>query len=180
MEDNDWALTGAKDRKRRIVNSLFLDPAALNAHNIKLKEKYDRVYDNERRWELYADEEGYDLLVVAFGTMARVCKTAIDETREEGHRVALFRPITINPYPFPECRQAMDAIRGAGRVLTIELNMGQMIHDVKYAAEGTREVEFYGTAGGIVPSPDQVADRIRRMLRPETENTTAVEQIEGV
>jgi 2-oxoglutarate ferredoxin oxidoreductase subunit alpha len=180
MEDNDWALTGAKDRKRRIVNSLFLDPAALNAHNIKLKEKYDRVYDNERRWELYAGEEGYDLLVVAFGTMARVCKTAIDETREEGHRVALFRPITINPYPFPECRQAMDAIRGAGRVLTIELNMGQMIHDVKYAAEGTREVEFYGTAGGIVPSPDQVADRIRRMLRRETEDTTAVEQIEGV
>jgi 2-oxoglutarate ferredoxin oxidoreductase subunit alpha len=180
MQDNDWALTGAKDRRRRIVNSLFLAPETLNAHNVKLKEKYDRIYDNERRWELYAGEEGYDLLVVAFGTMARICKTAIDEVREEGRRVALFRPITLNPYPYPECRQAMDAIRGAGRVLTVELNMGQMVYDVKYAAEGSREVDFYGTAGGVVPSPDQVADRIRQVLRPETEDTAPVEQTEGV
>jgi 2-oxoglutarate ferredoxin oxidoreductase subunit alpha len=180
MKENDWALTGSEGRPRRIVNSLFLTPETLNEHNIKLKKKYDRIKENERRWELYNGEGGYDLLVVAFGTMARICKTAIDEVREEGHRVALFRPITLNPYPYPECRQAMDAIRGSGRVLTVEMNMGQMIFDVKYAAEGSREVDFYGTAGGIVPSPDQVADRIRRMLERTPEGSTAVEQTEGV
>jgi 2-oxoglutarate/2-oxoacid ferredoxin oxidoreductase subunit alpha len=159
-KDNDWALTGRTGRARRVVNSLFLAPEQLLQHNIRLKEKYDRIRANEQRWEL--DEDGpSDLLVVAFGTMARICKTAIDELRQEGLRVALFRPITLNPYPYEACRAAMNAMPSRSRVLTVELNMGQMVHDVKHAAEGSRVVEFYGTAGGIVPSPDQVAEKIR-------------------
>jgi 2-oxoglutarate ferredoxin oxidoreductase subunit alpha len=164
LAENDWALTGSEGRQRRIVNSLYLTPEDLHAHNVKLKEKYDRVAENEKRWELYNGEEAYDLLLVAFGTMARICKTAIDEVKAEGLRVALFRPITLNPYPFEACREAMDSIREQGSVLTIEMNMGQMVYDVKLAAEGTREVEFYGTAGGIVPSPDEVAGKIREAL----------------
>ena len=81
-----------------------------------------------------------------------------------GHRVALFRPITINPFPYAACREAMDGIAGGGPVLDIEMNMGQMIQDVKLAGEGSRRIEFLGTAGGIVPSPAEVADRIRAVL----------------
>jgi 2-oxoglutarate/2-oxoacid ferredoxin oxidoreductase subunit alpha len=164
FKDNEWALTGKGARPRRVVNSLFLAPEQLHQHNIHLKEKYDRVRANETRWELDDDGGPYDLLLVAFGTMARICKTAIDEVRREGLRVALFRPITLNPYPHEACRGAMDAMPASGAVLTIEMNMGQMVHDVKFAAEGSREVEFYGTAGGIVPSPEDVAQKIRHAL----------------
>ena len=165
LKDNDWALTGSEGRKRRIVNSLYLSPEELHAHNIKLKAKYDLVAENEKRWELYNGEEEYDLLLVAFGTMARICKTAIDEVKKDGLRVALFRPITLNPYPFEALREAMDGIVDTGTVLTIEMNMGQMLYDVKLAAEGTRQIDFYGAAGGIVPSPDQVVAKIREALK---------------
>jgi 2-oxoglutarate ferredoxin oxidoreductase subunit alpha len=165
FRENDWALTGRKDRPRRIVNSLFLAPEDLQGLNIKLKEKYDRIERNEQRWELDG-EAPYDLLLVAFGTMARIAKTAMAEVRREGLRVALLRPITLNPFPYTACRAAMDAMPAGGRVLAIEMNMGQMIYDVKYAAEGSRQVGFYGTAGGIVPSPTMVADEIRRVLEP--------------
>jgi len=164
LADNDWALTGRQDRKRRIVNSLYLSPELLHQHNVHLKEKYEEIERNEPRFELWNAEEPYDLLVAAFGTMARICKSAIDELRAEGLRVALFRPITLNPYPHAALRAAMDALPAGGRVLTVELNMGQMLQDVKFVAEGTREVAFYGTAGGIVPSPDLVADRIRALV----------------
>lgn len=164
FKDNDWALTGKQGRPRRIVNSLFLAPEELHQHNIHLKEKYDRVHANEKRWEHDAAGGPYDLLLVAFGTMARICRTAIEEVRAEGLRVALFRPITLNPYPYEACRAAMDAMAPGGHVLTVEMNMGQMVHDVKHAAEGSRHVGFFGTAGGIVPSPDQVAEKIRAAL----------------
>jgi 2-oxoglutarate ferredoxin oxidoreductase subunit alpha len=164
LKDNTWALTGRKDRPRRIVNSLYLSPETLFQHNIHLKAKYDEIERNEQRWELYQAEQPYELLLVAFGTMARICKTAIDELHKEGRRVALFRPITLSPYPYEACRSAMNAMPTASKVLTVEMNMGQMVWDVKHAAEGSREVLFYGAAGGIVPSPDMVASRIRELL----------------
>jgi len=164
FSDNDWALTGCEGRERRIVNSLFLSPDQLFQHNIELKEKYDRITQKEQRWELFNCDEPYDLLIMAFGTMARICKTAITELKDEGIHVGLFRPITLEPFPYDACRAAMDGIRSDGPVLTVEMNMGQMIYDIKLAAEGTRRQEFYGTAGGIVPSPDQVADKVREFL----------------
>lgn len=162
MAENDWALDGCAGRERRIVNSLYLTPEENYAHNIKLKEKYDRVAANEQRSELYGDD--YDLLLVAFGTMARICKSAIDEVAHEGLKVALFRPITISPFPVDACRAAMDKLPEGGKVLDIEMSMGQMIDDVRLVAEGTRKIEFLGRAGGIVPSPDEVAEKIRELL----------------
>ncbi len=164
LAENDWSLSGAKGRPRRIVNSLMLSPEDLYQHNIKLKAKYDRIRQEEQRWELYNGDEPYDLLMVAFGSMARIAKTAIDDLSAEGLKVALFRPITLNPFPYAACRAAMDAMSGSGRVLTVEMNMGQMIHDVKHAAAETRTVEFAGTAGGIVLWPDKVATKVREML----------------
>jgi len=162
--DNNWALTGRRGRARRIVNSLFLSPEALHQHNVKLKEKYDEIERREQRWELYNAEEPYELLVAAFGTMARICRTAIDEVRREGRRVALFRPITLSPFPYRACHAAMGAMPATASVLTVEMNMGQMVFDVRHAAEGSRRVEFHGLAGGLVPSPDAVAAKIRELL----------------
>jgi len=163
MAENDWALTGCEGRPRRIVNSLYLNPEENFAYNVRLKEKYDRAAREEVRFERYGDERP-DLLLVAFGTMARICKSAIDDLRREGLKVGLFRPITLNPWPFAPCRAAMDALPEGAKVLDVEMSMGQMIYDVKLAAEGTRKIEFYGLAGGLVPSPDQVAERIRALL----------------
>jgi 2-oxoglutarate ferredoxin oxidoreductase subunit alpha len=164
LKDNNWALTGCEGRARRIVNSLYLTPEVLHEHNIKLKKKYDLVASREKRWEVYGGDGDFDLLLVAFGTMARICKTAVDELKEEGLRIGLFRPITLNPFPLEACRKAMDSVLADGPVLTVEMSMGQLVQDVKLAAEGSRSVDLYGTAGGIVPSPDQVADRIRGLL----------------
>ncbi|MHC4821726.1 MAG: 3-methyl-2-oxobutanoate dehydrogenase subunit beta, partial [Planctomycetota bacterium] len=167
MADNDWALTGCEGRERRVVNSLYLDPEELNAHNKHLKAKYDLIAEKETRFELDAGEEPADLLLVAFGTMARICKSAIAQVREEGLRVALFRPVTLNPFPYDDLRRAMDSLPTDARVLDVEMNMGQMIYDVRLAAEGSRSIEFHGSAGGVVPSPDDVAARIHEMLSME-------------
>jgi len=164
LRENDWALTGADGRKRRIVNSLYLSPEDLNEHNLKLKRKFDEITKNEIRYELFGAEEGYDLLVIAFGTMARIVKTAIDEVKQEGHKVALFRPITVSPFPYGALREAMDALPEGKKVFNVEMSMGQMLEDVKLSCEGTREIVFHGTAGGVVPSPDEVADKIREIL----------------
>ncbi len=96
--------------------------------------------------------------------MARIVKTAIDEVTEEGRRVALFRPITVKPYPYGELREAMDRLPEGGKVFDVEMSMGQMLEDVRLAAEGTRELVFHGAAGGVVPSPDEVAAKIREIL----------------
>jgi 2-oxoglutarate ferredoxin oxidoreductase subunit alpha len=164
LAPNDWALTGCEGRASRVVTSLILDPEALDAHNRHLKAKYDAVTDAEQRWEVHGGEHGYDVLVVAFGTMARICKSAIDELAAEGLRVALFRPITLWPFPYAALRAAIDALPPDGRVLDVEMSMGQMIEDVRLAAEAVRPIDFHGTAGGVVPSPDDVAQRVRQVL----------------
>jgi len=163
--DAGWALTGCEGRPRRVVTSLYLSPDALFEHNRKLAAKYEAVAAREARYEIVGARP-CDLLVVAFGTMARIVKTAVDEVAREGLRVALFRPVMISPFPHAALRAAIDALPPDGRVLDVELSMGQLVTDVKLANEGARPVEFLGTAGGIVPSPDEVAERLRAILRP--------------
>ncbi len=153
LNPGDWALTGAKDRKKRLVNSLYLDPKECNRINLELKAKYDLIASREQRFELYNCDEPYDLLVCAFGMMSRICKTAIDELATEGRHVGLFRPITLNPFPYQACNQAIQSVN---RVLVMEMNMGQMREDVQLAAEGLAPVDFAGTAGGLVMSPEEV------------------------
>ncbi len=164
MGETDWALTGCEGRERRVVNSLYLAPEDLDAHNRKLKAKYDLIAEREVRHEVYGEAEEATVLVVAFGTMARIVKSAIDDLQAAGEKVALFRPITLKPWPYGAAREAMDALAPDAPVLTVEMSMGQMIDDVRLAAEGSRRIEFLGAAGGVVPSPDQVAARIREIL----------------
>jgi 2-oxoglutarate/2-oxoacid ferredoxin oxidoreductase subunit alpha len=161
LDPGEWALTGCKGREKRIINSLYLDPIECNDINLKLKAKYDLIAKHEKRWEEYNCEKPYDLLVCGFGMMSRICKTAIDELREEGLNIGLFRPITVNPFPYEACGKA---IRKAKRVLVLEMNMGQMLQDIKMAAEGSRPIDFFGTAGGVILSPDESIEKMLESL----------------
>ncbi len=170
LDPGDWALTGCKGRKKRIINSLYLDPIECNDINLKLKAKYDLIAKKEKRWETYNCDKPYDLLICSFGMMSRICKTAIDDLAEQGIQVGLFRPITVNPFPYEACRKAMDK---AKRVLVLEMNMGQMLEDIKLAGEGSKEIDFFGTAGGVVLSPDESLLKMRKSLRKIPKATKA-------
>ncbi len=157
-----WAATGCDgSRSTNIINSLFLDPEELERHNVKLKAKYDTMVRDEVRVASYFDDADYDVLVVAYGTVARVCSTAIEDLREQGVRAALIRPITLFPFPYARVRAAAERARS---VLVVELSCGQMIEDVRLALEGTRPIHFYGRQGGMLVSPDEVAEKLRSLV----------------
>ncbi len=157
-----WATTGAKDRKRNIAHSLFLDPESLEENNHVLAKKYERWHEEEVRVSFYNLDHDPKLVVVAYGTMARICSTAIDELKKEGIEVGLVRPITL--YPFP-----VDAVakhgRAIGNVMSVEMSMGQMVEDVQAAVGPDIHVDFFGRTGGIVPSPDEVANAFKAKLQ---------------
>ena len=157
----DWATTGCKDRDPNIITSLWLDAEILHELNLRLKRKYDEVEEKEVRYEEYNCEDEHDLLIVSYGTMARICQTTIDKLKDEGVNVGLFRPITLWPFPYEEVAKACQR---AKHILCVEMSMGQMIEDVKLALKGSKDVAFYGTAGGIVPSPTDVREQVDKLL----------------
>ncbi|MCU0662932.1 MAG: 3-methyl-2-oxobutanoate dehydrogenase subunit VorB [Myxococcota bacterium] len=158
LKPGDWALTGCVNRKPRIITSLYLDAMDLHNHNVHLKKKFAVITEHEQRHEAYNCDGEYDVLVTAFGMMARMCKTAIDTLAAEGIQVGLFRPISLKPFPYEACKNAM--LKGK-RVLDVEMNMGQMIEDVKLAGLGARQIDFFGRAGGVIPSVEEVMNEIR-------------------
>ena len=162
-----WATTGCDgSRPTNIINSLFLDPEELERHNVKLKAKYDRMIADEVRFDGYRTDEDYDVLIVAYGTVARVCSTAIDELREAGTKVAMLRPITLFPYPYEAVREA--ALK-ASSVLVVELSAGQMIEDVELALARSRPVHFLNRMGGMLVSPDEVVAKVAAILDGSSE-----------
>ena len=157
-----WATTGAKGRKRNIAHSLFLDPEALEKNNHVLAAKYEQWQKDEIRYVTYNLDNNPKLLVVAYGTMARICSTAIDELKEQGVEVGLFRPISL--YPFPSAA-ICECARKVGKVISVEMSMGQMVEDVQAAVGHDIHVDFFGRAGGIVPSPDEVVQALKARLQ---------------
>jgi 2-oxoglutarate ferredoxin oxidoreductase subunit alpha len=155
----DWVTNGAAGRRPRVVKSLHLCPEDLEAHNRHLQAKYRAIEAAEVRWagELLEDA---DLVIVAYGTAARVARTAIRRAREGGLRAGLFRPITL--WPFPSAALAELASRARG-LLVVELSAGQMVEDVRLAVEGRTPVTFHGRTGGMVPSPDEVMFALRHL-----------------
>ena len=162
-----WATTGCDgSRPTNVINSLFLDPNELEQHNFKLTEKFDTMVRDEKRYETYGAEEDYDVLIVAYGTVARVCSTAIDELSEERIAVAMVRPITLFPYPYEAVREA--ALK-ANSVLVVELSAGQMIEDVALALARSRPIHFLNRMGGMLVSPDEVVAKIKAILKGSSE-----------
>jgi 2-oxoglutarate ferredoxin oxidoreductase subunit alpha len=167
LEPKTWATTGCDgSRPTNIVNSLFLDPEKLEQHNIHLKAKYDRIVADEVRFATYGTDEDYDVLIVAYGTVARVCSTAMEELREGGIKVALVRPITLFPFPYEAIRET--ALK-AGSVLVVELSTGQMIEDVQLALARNRPVHFHNRLGGMLVSPDEVVAKVKAVLDGRSE-----------
>jgi len=162
-----WATTGCDgSRPTNVINSLFLDPEELEQHNIHLKAKYDRMVADEVRFAEYRTDEDYDVLIVAYGTVARVCSTAIDELRDEGIGVAMVRPITLFPYPYEAVREP--ALR-ASAVLVVELSAGQMIEDVELTLARSRPIHFLNRMGGMLVSPDEVVAKVKAMIEGSSE-----------
>lgn len=156
-----WATQGrTPDRERNVITSLELDPAIMEQRNIKLQATYRRIEENEIRYETIKCE-GADYLMVAFGSMARICQKAIELAAAEGIKVGLLRPITLWPFPYAAINEAAKGKKG---VLVAELNAGQMIEDVKLAVNCSLPVEHFGRLGGIVPSPDEVLAAIKEKL----------------
>ena len=152
-----WAATGKHGRKHRnVVTSLELDPARMEHNNERFQRTYAEIESAEVRFAThYADDAEY--LIVAFGSVARICLKAIEEARERGVKVGLLRPITLWPFPKAEIARLASQVKG---ILTVELNAGQMIEDVRLACECRVPVHHFGRMGGIVPNPGEVLDAL--------------------
>ncbi len=160
--DKPWALTGAKGRPGKVIRSLFMLPGEegkLEQQNYTLKAKYDRMAEREVLHEAVMTDDA-ELVLVAFGTAARIAKTALGLARAEGIKAGLIRPITL--FPFPEKIIAQTAGR-AERFLVVEMNLGQMVEDVRLAVNGKAEVSFYGRPGGAVLSVEDILGAIRNV-----------------
>lgn len=153
LPPKDWTITGAKGRPSRFIRSLILDPLKEEEHNWKLMRKYETISKQEVRWETFFTEDA-KMIVVAFGIAARIAKGAIKRLREEGMKVGLLRPISLWPFPVGAIRELAKKTR---YFFVFEMNMGQMVEDVRIALEGAGEVHFYGRPGGIIPTPLEVS-----------------------
>ena len=160
--DKSWALTGTKgERKPNIINSLALQPQELEKWNEDRFARYAQIEENEQMAESYLMEDA-EYCVVAFGIASRVSKNAVDAARAKGIKVGMIRPITL--WPFPE-KVLKAAAKQCKSFLTVELNMGQMIKDVKLAIECQKPVSLCCRTGGMIPSPEEVLAAIEKMQK---------------
>ena len=151
--DKPWATTGTQGkRKKNIINSLFLQADELETINLGRFERYQKVMENEQRWEEFMLDDA-EVVVVAYGASARIAKNAIRSAREKGIKVGLIRPISL--WPFPE-KVLREKAKTAKAFVSVELSMGQMINDVRLAIECTRPVYLCNRVGGMVMTPDEV------------------------
>jgi 2-oxoglutarate ferredoxin oxidoreductase subunit alpha len=153
-----WAARGKKEgRKPNVITSLELDPAKMEENNIRFQAKYRQIEENEVRYEEFLCEDA-DYLLIAFGSSARICQKAVENARAEGIKLGLLRPITLWPFPTNIIANYANQVKG---MLSVELNAGQMVEDVRLAVNGKIEVEHFGRLGGIVFTPDEVLSALK-------------------
>jgi 2-oxoglutarate ferredoxin oxidoreductase subunit alpha len=154
-----WAVTGTKgERKHNIINSLYLKPEQLEQTNFERYERYKAIEENEPLWEEFMMEDA-EICVAAFGIAARVSKNAIMAARAQGIKVGMIRPITLWPFPKKPFKAAADKCKS---FISVELSMGQMIEDVQLATECKRPVTLCNRTGGMIPSPEEVLEAIKK------------------
>ncbi|MBK7318113.1 3-methyl-2-oxobutanoate dehydrogenase subunit VorB [Candidatus Villigracilis affinis] len=161
-ENWDWATNGKMGkRERRILSSIYIEPAEEEKMNLRLLNRWQTIQANEVRYKEYFLDDA-EIVIVGFGTAGRVALSAVREARAEGIKVGLLRPVTVSPFPSEVIEQL------AGKVdafLVTEMNSGQMLEDVRLAVKGRVPVEFYGRLGGMVPFPDEILNEIHRMAK---------------
>ena len=159
--EKEWATTGTKmKRKRNVINSLYIDPEELE---LLIKARYEKYYNIEQTETRYEAEniDDAEVVLVAYGTTARIAKAAMKTARADGMKVGLIRPITL--WPFPSSIIAQTA-KTAKAIISVEMSMGQMVEDIRLAVNGICPVHFYGRTGGMIPTPAEVIGEIRRVI----------------
>lgn len=159
----DWAaegLSGARGRRNKIV-SLHLDPYELEKHNLRLKKKYDEMIKKEQRYEMIQMDDA-EIAIVAYGSVARIARSAVLTLRDKGIKVGIIRPLSIWPFPEKAFAEMPDSVH---TLLVAEMSLGQMLQDVKLCNNGRREVAFYGRAGGVVPEAEEIVKEVRKIVR---------------
>ena len=157
--DKPWAVTGAKGRPPLNIRSMYLEGDIQEELNITLRDKYAQIERDEVRFKEFALDDA-EIVVVAFGTAARIALSAVQEAREQGMKVGLFRPFTLYPFPFKELRALSERVRA---FLDVELNLGQMVDDVRMAVQPGTPVHFLGRPGGGLPSPDDILEKVKEL-----------------
>ncbi len=159
-EKKPWAATGWKPgddpAKRAVINSLFISTEELTEHNLRLQAMYKEIKENEVMYEEYLTEDA-EIIITAFGTVARIARSAVNELRAQGVKVGLFRPITVWPFPYKELAECA---KGMKAILDVEANEGQMMEDVRLAVEGAVPVEYLGHCGSLMPTVDEIKAKI--------------------
>jgi pyruvate/2-oxoacid:ferredoxin oxidoreductase alpha subunit len=151
-----WAVEGSPETRDNLVTSIYLEPDDLEAHERRMEAKYIRCAHEEPRWETYLVDDA-DVLVVGFGIVSRVLRSAVEQARRDGVNAGLFRPITLWPFPSEALVKAASRV---GKILVVELSNGQMVEDIRLAVNGRIPVEFYGRVGGNVPSVEEVQGKL--------------------
>lgn len=152
-----WATVGKpKDRERNIITSLHIEPDKMEQINLHLQEKYRQIEKEEVRYEMINCDDA-EIVLVAFGLVARICLKAAELARQKGIKAGVFRPITLFPFPYNQLNNLADNVNS---FLVVEMNAGQMLEDVRLAVNGKIPVEFHGRMGGIIPSPDEILQKI--------------------
>jgi 2-oxoisovalerate ferredoxin oxidoreductase alpha subunit len=154
--EKPWAVLGTAESKKNLITSIFLEHDVLEEHVRKLEAKYQLAQELETRSENYMTEDA-DVLLVGFGIVSRVLRTAVDQLRAQGLKAGLLRPITLWPFPGRELRETAKQVKS---VMVVELNTGMMLEDVKLSLNGALPVEFYGRAGGNVPMAEEITAQV--------------------
>jgi len=156
LPEKPWAVKGTAETRKNLVTSIFLETDELEAHQRRMEAKYARAQQEEPRFELYQAEDA-EVLLVGYGIVSRVLRSAVIKLRMQGLRAGLFRPITLWPFPSKALAEVAKRVQ---RVVVVELSNGQMVEDVRLALNAAVPVEFYGRAGGNVPSVEEIEARI--------------------
>ncbi len=149
----DWVLDGAEGREKKDLNSLILDPPSLERHNLRLKEKYDRMEEELVKWEEYLVDDA-EVVLVAYGTASRIGRGAVNNLRKKGVKVGLFRPITLWPFP----KEQLYSTCNGKLIVVFELSAGQLIEDVYLSMGRYDDIHLYGRPGGVIPTPSEVEE----------------------
>jgi 2-oxoisovalerate ferredoxin oxidoreductase alpha subunit len=156
----EWALYGDAASKKNLITSIYLEPDELEELNIKLQKKYEQMERNEVMCEEYEIEDA-DCILIGYGIVSRVLKSAVEKLRDQGLKVGLLRPITL--FPFPN-KEILNLALARKKILVVELSNGQMVDDVRLATEGKAAVVFYGRMGGVVPGINEILDQTKTLL----------------
>lgn len=159
LKEPDYVLGCSEGRDRRVIRSYDLRPPYLERHNLHLDAKHKEICANEVMYE-EDGVDGADIIVTGFGCGARICKSAVDICRKQGMKIGYFRPKTLWPFPMKELNKIADKVK---KILTVEMNLGQMVEDVRLAVEGKAKVFFYGRSGGMIPTAEEIVEQIREL-----------------